>query len=77
MVRRLTAGRFAAPYPAQREAVWALCFGARPVGSRPVVAQLPTGKGKGGIALLWAAVTGGTVLECVPLTSIGLGQMNE
>ena len=47
MVRRLTAGRFDTPYDAQKEAAFRLTFG-----SQPVVAALPTGKGKGGISLL-------------------------
>ena len=60
LTRRLTNGRFDTLYPAQREAAWQLTFG-----QNPVVAQLPTGKGKGAISLLWMCATGGVVLECV------------
>ena len=72
LTRRLTNGRFDTLYPAQREAAWQLTFG-----QNPVVAQLPTGKGKGAISLLWMCATGGVVLECVPLTSIGRGHVVE
>ena len=72
LTRCLTNGRFETLYPVQREAAWQLTFG-----QNPVVAQLPTGKGKGAISLLWMCATGGVVLECVPLTSIGRGHVVE